>query len=383
MRIALRTSGGRGEYELAGRQGDIRHGDLYDHRILYELSPEITIDGMSAAHMIQGKPRIRLEPGGKHVYRVLSDVLLLPRPIREIRRATDKSDFIYDQSYAMKDIDVDVVNRTRTEVTLRPTNLWLANRLGQAVQFNIASRMREVQDLWNRARGRNDQISILLQGHENAVTLGNLERIEAAAERIREAAGVRGDCVPAISAELGVVRPAAPRSVVASVPLAGLEDDAGKLEATVRTVARWRRQADRGPGARRFSSLVKRAYGYRCVVMGIRLPKLPEVTKSPGTDAAHILPWIRYDLDTVNNGLCLCKLCHWAFDNGILRISPQSNSYEVTVPDKIRQIAGRSNFDLGWLTPFEGTIPAENLPQSPSDWPSPRLLIELNHELYG
>lgn len=41
MRIALRTSGGRGEYELAGKQGEIAASSLFDHPLLYELTPEI------------------------------------------------------------------------------------------------------------------------------------------------------------------------------------------------------------------------------------------------------------------------------------------------------------------------------------------------------
>lgn len=44
MRIALRTSGGRGEYELAGRQGPVGVANLFDLDLRFELTPEIRHD---------------------------------------------------------------------------------------------------------------------------------------------------------------------------------------------------------------------------------------------------------------------------------------------------------------------------------------------------
>jgi putative restriction endonuclease len=334
MRIALRTSGGRGEYELVGRQGAVDRGDLYDRRIRYEITPDIVIDGRSAAHMVQGKPRIRLEQGGKHIYRVLADVLLLPRPIRELRRAATGPDFIRDQKYAMKDIDIDVVGRTNAEITLRLTRVWLSNSGGRAVAMDLPDRMALVQSLWDKARGRTDRLALLLQEHENAATLGDMGRIQTAADKIRRAMRVDGDCGPVIATNLGVAfDPPPPQEIVPQVPETGIEDDAEDMEATVRAISKWRRQADRGPEGRRFSQQVKSAYDFTCAVMGTRLPRLPAVTGSSGTDSAHILPWARYDLNRVTNGLCLCKLCHWAFDNGILRITPRLGGYEVSTPD--------------------------------------------------
>ena len=87
MRIALRTSGGRGEYELAGHQSNIGASDLLGRRLTYQLTPDLVLDGLSRAEHVQGKPRIRLEEGGSHIYRVLADVFLLPLPRRELREA--------------------------------------------------------------------------------------------------------------------------------------------------------------------------------------------------------------------------------------------------------------------------------------------------------
>ena len=35
-------------------------------------------------------------------------------------------------------------------------------------------------------------------------------------------------------------------------------------------------------------------------------------------DAAHIIPWSISHNDDPRNGLALCKLCHWSFDEGLL-----------------------------------------------------------------
>ena len=38
-------------------------------------------------------------------------------------------------------------------------------------------------------------------------------------------------------------------------------------------------------------------------------------------DTAHIIPWrISHD-DDPRNGLALCRLCHWTFDEGMLTVS--------------------------------------------------------------
>ena len=43
-------------------------------------------------------------------------------------------------------------------------------------------------------------------------------------------------------------------------------------------------------------------------------------------DAAHIVPWrVRHD-DRVGNGLALCWLCHWAFDEELLGVSGKYTS---------------------------------------------------------
>lgn len=47
-------------------------------------------------------------------------------------------------------------------------------------------------------------------------------------------------------------------------------------------------------------------------------------------DAAHIIPWSVNQDDRPENGLALCRTCHWASDEGLLGIS---HEYEATGSD--------------------------------------------------
>ncbi|MDD2318582.1 MAG: HNH endonuclease [Geobacteraceae bacterium] len=39
-----------------------------------------------------------------------------------------------------------------------------------------------------------------------------------------------------------------------------------------------------------------------------------------------MIPWSRSKNDDIRNGMALCKLCHWAFDEGMMGVS---GNYEV------------------------------------------------------
>ena len=52
-----------------------------------------------------------------------------------------------------------------------------------------------------------------------------------------------------------------------------------------------------------------------------------------GSGAAHIVPWSQSHDDLPTNGMCLCRLCHWSFDEGLMSVGSQ---YEVLVSDRVR-----------------------------------------------
>jgi len=45
-------------------------------------------------------------------------------------------------------------------------------------------------------------------------------------------------------------------------------------------------------------------------------------------EAAHIKPWALSRDDFPTNGLALCRLCHWSFDEGLMSVG---RNYEVLV----------------------------------------------------
>jgi putative restriction endonuclease len=75
------------------------------------------------------------------------------------------------------------------------------------------------------------------------------------------------------------------------------------------------RPAARNQGFRR---AVVIAYEHRCAFCGIRMMSSDGHTV---VDAAHIIPWSVSHNDNPRNGMALCKLCHWTFDEGMIGVS--------------------------------------------------------------
>jgi putative restriction endonuclease len=113
-----------------------------------------------------------------------------------------------------------------------------------------------------------------------------------------------------------------------------------------------------------FRRIVVSTYDHRCALCGVRI-----VTPEGHTvvDAAHIIPWCRSKNDDIRNGMALCKLCHWAFDEGMMSVS---DDYKVVTS---RQVAANPNVPGLLLTlSGRGII-------GPTDrdlWPAPQYLSE-------
>ncbi len=93
-----------------------------------------------------------------------------------------------------------------------------------------------------------------------------------------------------------------------------------------------------------FRRAVVTSYDHRCALCGVRI-----VTSEGHTvvDAAHIVPWSVNQNDDIRNGMALCKLCHWAFDEGMMGVS---ESYSVITS---RQIGADPNVP-GFLLTLSG-----------------------------
>lgn len=90
-----------------------------------------------------------------------------------------------------------------------------------------------------------------------------------------------------------------------------------------------------------FRRVIVSMYDHRCAVCGIRMltPDCHTVV-----DAAHIVPWSLTHNDTVQNGMALCRLCHWTFDEGLITVS---GSYAVLVS---KQLSANNNIPSHMMT---------------------------------
>ena len=125
------------------------------------------------------------------------------------------------------------------------------------------------------------------------------------------------------------------------------------------------RPAARDQGFRR---IVVSTYDHRCALCGVRI-----VTPEGHTavDAAHIIPWSKSQNDDIRNGMALCKLCHWAFDEGMMGVS---DDYNVITS---RQISTTPNAPGFLLTlSGRGIIP----PHGRDLWPAQEYLAEHRRE---
>lgn len=80
-----------------------------------------------------------------------------------------------------------------------------------------------------------------------------------------------------------------------------------------------------------FRKAIVPLYAHRCAMCGIRM-----LTPEGHTivEAAHIIPWCESHNDKPQNGMSLCRLCHWSFDEGLMSVG---KDYEVLVSPAVRQ----------------------------------------------
>jgi hypothetical protein len=83
------------------------------------------------------------------------------------------------------------------------------------------------------------------------------------------------------------------------------------------------------PRSAAFRVSVKKLYKSKCAICGFSL-KSPDGT--PAVDSAHIYPKEFDGSDDFRNGICLCRMHHWAFDAGWLSIA---DDFTVIVRDDL------------------------------------------------
>lgn len=390
MRIALRTSGGRGEYEVAGSHEAIRVHDVFDREIVLELLPGVRFPTNNFVRHTQGKPRIRLlDPhSDSHVYLILAAILLLPKPKREISATPGGKLQIYKDNFSVMSIPFDVVELTKTEIVVSPTHMVLSNSTFDSVRLDVIERLRIVMACWDAASKQSSTLGSTVVQHRNAFNGHDIKAVIGAAESLRLANIEPDDPLRHITKDLKLpnldeLMWLGVHATETEEAMALGEENLEELKEAARNrIKVWQQVALRGAAGAKFSAEVRQAYNHTCLFTGMRLPKTP-ATGSSGVDAAHILPWAEYNLNTVSNGLCLSKLCHWAFDAGILQLSydAPTSSYGIALSAAALTAESAGLLKLNGLKDIQGVVSSSLLPKDSSNWPNPSFLKVYNEAL--
>ena len=305
----------------------------------------------------------------------------MPKPKRELGITPIGKLQLTENNYSITSIQFDIVSNSSGKLIIQPSDLVLSNSDYDLARIDILERMRILLDVWAKAGERNDILSQLLTKHRLSVIRGDLISLQQTTKEIRKHFDIEDplreilrnfSLIDQYTYWLGVHRNDVEESIVEENPMPITE--ASRLR-----VRQWRLQATRGSEGRKFSQNVKAAYGNRCILTGYYLPK-SDVCLSSGVDSAHILPWADHGINNINNGLCLSKLCHWAFDNGIIKIShsSKSNHYSVFIPDVVLDAERDGQIDLAPFKGLVGNISVARLPVNKAHWPSPEYLYAYN-----
>jgi hypothetical protein len=315
------------------------------------------------------------------IQKQLATVFMMPDPARQTVALGAGEPVLQEGAYAIEHIDIESAVLVPPEnAVLKVNSITTLNRSHLAHEIELSERASMLHEVWNHRDEFPDEIATCLEQHENIVRGGQVDsetqRLVAEIQRLvfdRSAdLGVvfssRGDVLEKLAESLHYQVPK---------PLLIVEDvDPEDIDLKKRTVKDWKRWANaRGPASAKFKQEVRRAYMSTCFICGAHFPKTP-YNSTPGVDAAHIMPWNEYELDEVFNGLCLCKLHHWAFDETIIMIRYEDGKYISEMPeDASREIEESvAEFSLDLLRKDLGVLPATRLPPARRQWPHPDLL---------
>lgn len=263
-------------------------------------------------------------------------------------------------------------------VTIDPVYVEAANR-AHVELIGIESRWQRISAAYAALDALPKEVKAALESHRQCMAAGNridrgilgiMRTLSSALDQTDSAYSTDQDPLPAIERLAGIRNPAGP--ILPSPDLIGEED----FEVSIRAAHQYRLARMRGSKARKFASEVKQVYRYRCAFCGAVYGGVPGIR--PGVDAAHILAWSKHDLDVVSNGITLCKIHHWAFDEAVYMPVPDHGGYT------LRFTAIAAQFDpvsLSKLGVNGQVIPTEWLPADPKLWPSAKYLAQLYDDL--
>lgn len=375
MRISFQRSGGRGEYELAEQSNGIDAAQAVGHDLVLRIgSAEIETD-VQVTHQ-QGKYRLRLNGGGIQIGRQISAVLMMPKPVRDQSTLPPGARRLTTGAYIVDDIKLEAAHLSGNDLRARVVGVDFQG----SGPVDASKRWAELDLIGKLNAALPGDLPNLLAQHQEMRQWGSIgtgvERLVAAIQfSLAQQTGALGidfdedeDPVPALLEVLHLQPPIGepqPREPLPSEP----------IEIRVREVKRargWLRR--RGAATAKFSRDVRAAYRHTCVICGERFP--PTHRTSSGVQAGHIMPWAGFDLDLVQNGLCLCRTHHWMVDDGLLVVehNSETGTYQVIVPSWVAGLG--EEFSVAAVQACEGPVQAERLPANPNEYPSPELLAK-------
>jgi hypothetical protein len=395
MRISRRTSGGRGEYEISEETTTgLKPTDLVGLRLELDFGNGWAVDTETILVTQGGKPRIRrIHQAARYIQlpRQLAAALLMPHPVRQDQVLGAGLPILRTNRYAIEQVILAAVLVQGPIARLTVEEVVLRNNSNFAEILGFAGRVARTRKLWENADQLPTAIRDSLNAHQAAVQttvpitrdaeeiVSNLQsQVTTSAEDLGlPYRSVDEDVLEHLEQALALTaEPPAP-------PIAVTQIDPEETIVRRRVVKQWKRWANsRGAVSAVFRQQVRLAYNSTCAVCGAHFPAT-SVNALPGVDAAHILPWAQYDLDVVGNGLCLCKLHHWAFDEGLMVIREHGGNYFVEIPQDVTEAIAEENpaFSFQQLEQYVGRIPEERLPRDLQLRPNRQFLGQLLNEI--
>lgn len=373
------SSGGRGEYEVTGRQGDIVARDLLEKYFVIETPFGNRETNIRLGNQ-GGKYRLRARNKSPQIARQLAAMLFLPKSTRSEDAVSEALPILLQGRYIL-DVQFELLATSHDAAQIRP--LAILARSGNIsdeesmLKIDVSDRNSRLGALYLRKNFLPEPLTSLVASHEafvagSEVVDGELERI------VVETLEVLGD------SDLDYIPGSDPLAILEQ--LAGInagevyvpypfETPEGDLEIRLRSEHIYRERRIRGPKATKFKKNVQSAYRFSCLFCGLRAPSIAGRMK-PGVDAAHILPYGDYDLDVTQNGLLLCKQHHWAFDNHVLELRHSRGAYYVALGSDVTTVFGEGSPTLAMFESVTGRVHEDRLPTK-SLRPSPVYLDEL------
>lgn len=341
--VRKRSSGGRGEYELAGEYQGLRARDFLGCHFSIKLG-DILVPSHVELSMQGGKPRLRLDNGNDrkrqtHLAGLLSIFLLMPRPCRSESAASHALPILQDSGYLLDFSCKASFGLSAGSAILEPIEITVRSgglrELGKSTTFSVSDRLADLRVLHENypVKIGDETLEMMLGEYFEAFYGPNLGSYETLLKVWSTLTSRLIDCdssylpgcdpLPFLLNRCGC-RVLSPKEIPSPEHMSGIWDaqtDQTCNQAILRRQRseRWYRAREgRGAAGKQFRKEVVAAYHNRCAICGAELPGTAYT--AAGIQAAHILPWAEYELDTVQNGLALCPTHHWAFDNHVIAL---------------------------------------------------------------